>query len=205
LKRLEGVSALGGAALLLPVAVLAQPVERELGAHEHGRGVLNVAIEGKRVEIELEVPGMDIVGFEHPAKTQRQIAAVAQAKRKLESPGSVFTLSKAAACTLQSANASLAAGEDAAREGQHAGHSAQHHAAKGGADAAREGEHEHAEFHAHYALECAAPTSLTGIDFPFFRSFEGAQKLDVRVVTAAGQSSFEVTRSRPHVSLSGMM
>src|SRR5262249_38687966 len=47
----------------------AQSAHRELGPHEHGRGTLNIAIEGNRVSMELEVPGMDIAGFEHAAKT----------------------------------------------------------------------------------------------------------------------------------------
>ena len=43
--------------------------KREGHAHEHGHGKLNVAIEGKNVMMEMEVPGADIVGFEHEAKS----------------------------------------------------------------------------------------------------------------------------------------
>jgi Protein of unknown function (DUF2796) len=53
-------------------AIAAFPVtaeeRRELGAHEHGHSVLNIAIEGDRIEMELMSPGMDIVGFEHAPK-----------------------------------------------------------------------------------------------------------------------------------------
>jgi hypothetical protein len=57
--------------------------QRQLGAHEHGHGHLNIAIEAKSVAFELEVPGMDIVGFEHEPSTPEQRAAVAQAKATL--------------------------------------------------------------------------------------------------------------------------
>ena len=200
--RIALARAAAGAAFLFPVATHAQPVERELGAHEHGRGVFNMAVEGQRLEIELEVPGMDIVGFEHPATTARQKAAVAQAKRKLESPGSVFTLPKAAGCALKTATATLEAGEHHADEAEASHHGAE--PAKKGGDSGTQ-EHEHSEFHVRYALECTTPSGLTAVDFGYFGSFEGAQKLDVHVITAAGQSQFEVTRARPHLALSGMM
>ena len=40
--------------------------------------------------------------------------------------------------------------------------------------AAKEAKSEgHAEFHAQYALECAAPGNLTAIEFGYFRAFAG--------------------------------
>ena len=55
---------------------------RQLGAHVHGHGRLNIAIEGNTISMELEVPGMDIVGFEHEPSTPEQKAAVAQAQKR---------------------------------------------------------------------------------------------------------------------------
>ena len=58
--------------------------QRQAGAHEHGRGTLNIALEGTRLTMELEAPGADIVGFEHKAKTQKQTTAVEKAEAQLE-------------------------------------------------------------------------------------------------------------------------
>ena len=66
-------------------------------------------------------------------------------------------------------------------------------------------DHEHSEFHAQYTLECQSPVSITGIEFPFFRTFAGAEKLEVNVITAKGQNRFEVSRKRPSLSLAGMI
>ena len=69
------------AALLVAVLGIALPAwaaqaqHRELGPHQHGHGTLNIAIEGERVSMELDVPGADIVGFEHAASTADQKAA----------------------------------------------------------------------------------------------------------------------------------
>src|SRR6185369_1509759 len=62
--------------LLFIASAVASPAfaaeeHRELGVHEHGRGTLNIAIEGNKVTMELEAAGVDIVGFEHAAKTRR--------------------------------------------------------------------------------------------------------------------------------------
>src|SRR5262245_53491292 len=85
---------------------------RQLGAHEHGRGTLNMAIEGARISLELEAPGADIVGFEHVAKTARQKAAVAQAKKQLLAPQSLFKFPSAAGCVVADASADLEAGDE---------------------------------------------------------------------------------------------
>ena len=77
---------------LLTTAAFAEEEHRELGPHVHGHGTLNIAIEDKRVSMELEVPGMDIVGFEHAPSTDDQKAAVDKAKARLEKPLGVFSL-----------------------------------------------------------------------------------------------------------------
>ena len=88
---------------LLTTAARAEEEHRELGPHVHGHGTLNIAIEDKRVSMELEVPGMDIVGFEHAASTDDQKAAVEKAKARLEKPLGVFSLPAAAGCTVAEA------------------------------------------------------------------------------------------------------
>lgn len=176
-----------GAAATLPVVGKAH---RELGAHEHGRGTLNIAIEGNKVTMELEVPGADIVGFEHAPKTAREKAAVEKAKAQLAAPLTLFKLPAAADCRVTDAKVEMETGVEAG-------------AAKGGTKGAKEKDDGHSEFHGQYALECAAPAAITGIEFAFFRSFSGAEKLDVNLITPKGQSKFEVTRKKPSISLAG--
>ena len=160
---------------------------REMGAHQHGHGALNIAIEGPRVSIELRVPGDDIVGFEHAAKTKAQRAAVDKAKEQLAAPLALFSLPRAANCVVKDSNVKIAGGGEA----------------KGAKDKGTD--HDHSEFHADYTLECSAPQSLKSIEFPYFRIFKGAEELDVNIITPKGQSKFEVTRRKPRVDLSSLM
>jgi hypothetical protein len=172
--------------------------QRQLGAHEHGRGALNMAIEGARVSLELEAPGADIVGFEHVAKTARQKAAVAQAKKQLLAPQALFKFPGAAGCEVADARVDLEGGGEHEHEEAKAGS-----AAAKGPEAAQAGDH--SNFHAQYAFNCKDPASITVVEFGYFQAFAGAQKLEVNVITAKGQTTFEVTRAKPRIDLAGMM
>ncbi|WP_016772972.1 ZrgA family zinc uptake protein, partial [Pseudomonas sp. R62] len=55
-----------------------------LGAHEHGVGRLNAALDGQTLELELESPAMNLVGFEHAATSDADKAKVAAARAQLE-------------------------------------------------------------------------------------------------------------------------
>jgi hypothetical protein len=176
--------------------ILIQPASaqerRELGAHQHGHGTLNIAIEGTTVSIELEVPGSDIVGFEHTAKTKEQRAAVTKAKSQLGTPLSLFRFPAAAGCTVKQAKVKIEGGH-AGNDDKKADHKHDEHA------------HEHSEFHAEYALECSTIANLTSIEFPYFATFKGAEELDVNVITPKGQTKLEVKRDKPRLDLSGVM
>ena len=182
------VAALGALAAASGIAVAQH---RELGAHEHGRGALNIALEGVRVAMELEVPGVDIIGFEHPARTRQEMSAVEQGKKQLLAALALFALPPAAGCEVMDAKVALEEEEEEEET-----------AAEGALPRSNLG---HSQFLAQYALECASPAHLTGIDFWYFRAFVAAQKLDVTLITPRGQSTFTADRARPHIDLVGVM
>jgi hypothetical protein len=180
------------AAFAAALPAIAAEQHREAGAHEHGHGKLDVAIEGKRVSMALAVPGADIVGFEHEATTQEQKAKVEKAKKTLADALAVFALPAAAGCKLTEAKVEVGAEEEH-------GHKSEHGAKKDAGGKAEE-EH-HSEFHAEYALSCEAPEKLTGIEFKYFKLFPGAEELDVNVASDKGQTKYEVTREKPSLKL----
>ena len=61
--------------------------------------------------MELEVPGADIVGFEHAAKSRREKAAVEKAKTQLSAPLALFGLPASAACRVTQAEVEVETGE----------------------------------------------------------------------------------------------
>ena len=184
---------------LLTNAARAEDEHRELGPHVHGHGTLNIAIEDKRVSMELEVPGMDIVGFEHAPSTDDQKAAVEKATARLEKPLGVFSLPASAGCTVAEAKVSVEAEHHHDGDDDDADH-------KDGAKDDGHDEHAgHNQFHVNYALDCTNPNELKTINFDYFTLFAGAHDLAVNVVTAKGQSKYEVSRDKPTLDLTGIM
>lgn len=168
---------------------------RELGAHVHGTGTLDIALEDTDVAMELHAPGADIVGFEHAAETAEDRAVLAAAVTALEQPLTLFTLPEAAGCTVTGAEVTAEAeGGAPAAEQAHTDHDHDH-------DHDHDGAYEHMEFHARYALDCTAPDRLDHIGFAYFTRFPGAQKLRVQIVTATAATIAEVTRAAPELDL----
>jgi hypothetical protein len=199
--------------MLIATALLAAPAfaqeHRELGPHEHGHGTLDIAVEDTKVSLSLEVPGMDIVGFEHAAESADQKAAVEKGTATLSAPLTLFKIPASAGCKVTDAKVAIEA-EHEHEEGEEdhdAKESADH--AKDGHDAKGDHDHDehagHNQFHGTYALECAKPAEITSIAFDYFKSFAGAQELTVNVVTAKAQNKYEVTRDKPTLDLGGMM
>ena len=166
-------------ALAGAIALAAAASASERKAHQHGVGELNLAVEGKAVEIELAAPGADIVGFEHEARTDAQKRAVSKAAKALRDGAALFVFPAAANCVLHEAEVESPLLED--RHG-HKDHDHKH----GDGD-------EHAEFDAHYHFECAAPDRLTHIDTTYFKAFPNAQALSARVLTETGQRAQRLT------------
>ena len=175
---------------LLPLAAQAHEHSHDhdhahdsLGAHEHGVASLNVALDGKLLELQLESPAMNLVGFEHAAKSDADKAKVAAAKRELEQPLSLFALAsgdcKATEVELESP---LFGGE---------GHEHDHHAHEG----------EHSDVQAHYRFECANANELKQLDLgELFKRFPATEKIQVQLIGPSGQQGVELTPAQPRLS-----
>ena len=69
---MRGLIGAGVALAVASTGAIAEETRRELDAHQHGHGSLTIAIEGGQVQMALEVPGADIVGFEHAAEVSNE-------------------------------------------------------------------------------------------------------------------------------------
>jgi hypothetical protein len=169
---------------------------RQLDAHEHGVGTLNIAIEGTNVAMEFHAPGADIVGFEYAAESDTDLAAIDAAVAILGAPLELFVLPDAASCSVVDAQAELE-GED-----EHDDHAEDDHNDAGDEDHEDHADEAgHTEFHAEYILTCDSPDALTGITFAYFEAFPNAQEVEVQIITATGAQAFEVERDAPVLNL----
>ena len=174
---------------------------RELDAHEHGVGTLNIAIDGTAVAMAFEAPGADIVGFEYAAESGADLAAIDAAVSTLGAPLDLFVMSDAANCSLVDAQAALE-GEDG-----HDDHDEEDHneLAEEGSDDRGDDDHAdeagHTEFHAEYSLTCDKPDALTEIKFTYFDAFPNAKEVEVQIITTSDAQAFEVRRDAPVLDL----
>ena len=170
---------------------------RQLGPHQHGHGSLNLAVEGQTVQMALEVPGADIVGFEYEATTAEDQGKVQAAEEKLAQPLALFVLPRNAGCKVTSAKVVIA------RESE-TDHDAHEHEENAHAEADGH-EAEHSEFHAEYALTCSNVAAITTISFPYFDAFPNSEELAVTLITEKSQEAFEVNREHALIDIRGMM
>ncbi|MCP4935057.1 MAG: DUF2796 domain-containing protein [bacterium] len=172
--------------------ILAKEPHRQLDAHIHGHGELNMALEGNKLNMELHVPGKDIVGFEHEPNTKEQWAAIGKARSTLAHGLKLFILPKAAQCKQISSTVNYT--HDEGEDSKHDEHDKEHKETVEGK--------EHGEFKGNYVLKCAAPEKLTSIQFDFFAQFPGSKELVVTLITEKSQKQYEVERDQP--SLKGL-
>ncbi|MEM9267938.1 MAG: DUF2796 domain-containing protein [Pseudomonadota bacterium] len=220
------------AALLTSTPALAQDT-REMGAHEHGVGQVNIAFEGNQVALSLTAPGADIVGFEYEAKTDADKAAIDAALDTLRQPSALFVFPEAAGCTVVEASAELEMegehgddhdhdhGEEHAEHGHddhdhgeekhadHDGHDHDKHGDEAHAHDDHDHDHDHAashsEFHAEAMLTCETPDALDRVTFTYFETFSNALELEVQMITSSGARAFEVERELPTLNLQGLL
>lgn len=185
--------------LLICAAPAVAQQTRQLDAHEHGVGELQIAFDGNQIAMELHAPGADIVGFEYEAESAEDLAAIDAAITLLSRPQEIFVLPAAAGCAVTRASAELE-GEDHDEHGEEDHDEHDDHADEGHDDH-DEDEESHTEFHAEYLLTCSNPDAITGIEFAYFDRFEGARELEVQIVTSSGAMAFEIERDAPSLDL----
>ncbi|AZD04743.1 DUF2796 domain-containing protein [Pseudomonas chlororaphis] len=179
---------------LLPLAI-AHAAEKHdhdhehgsLDAHEHGVARLNAALDGQTLELELESPAMNLVGFEHAASTDADKAKVAAVRAQLEKPLALFSLPPAAGCVVAQQELESPLFGDKPED-----HDEDHDDAKSAGG--HEHHHEHSEIHAHYQFTCATPGALKNLDLGgVFKTFPATQKIQVQLISPSGQQGVEAT------------
>jgi hypothetical protein len=147
------------AALVASVAVATATRADEFtqhAAHEHGKATLDVAVDGGVVEIRLDSPAVNVLGFEHAPRTPAEKQAVDAAAALLGARSGPFAFPVAAKCGLVSA-------ELRAPDWRTPG--------------------EHADYEARWKFSCAAPAALAFVDATFVTSLQLGTQIDANVVT----------------------
>lgn len=159
----------------------------EQKAHLHGFAELTLALVGNSLEINLESPAANIVGFEHKATSKEQIQALENAKSALESAKQLFTFF-GSKCAPKHAHADMSAliQQD---EHHHDDHHEEGHHGEEKHEAHEEG---HSEIKAIYSFECQQGNKLDTVSVNLIQLFPSIEKLNVMWLTDNFQGSVEL-------------
>ncbi len=193
---IRSVSAL--AALLVAQGTAVNAVAEEFeqhGAHEHGHAELMVAQSGKSLTVALESPAMNLVGFEHKARTPEHKAAVQTMLTQLRQGYAMVALDKDALCLLDTVDIrqGLLAGDKGHDE--HKDHDDDEHKDHDGHE---HDEHEsagetHSDIDVTWQFTCMQPAQLKAVKLGLFKAFPLLDELDVQWTSPAGQGATELS------------
>lgn len=156
-------------------------------AHQHGIAALSVAVDGDRLELELDGPLDSLLGFERAPRDARETDAVRALAATLRS-GRTWRPTPAAQCRLESVRLASDA-LPAALLGEPE------------AASRRAPADDHADLLASYRWRCAAPAALKDLDVQLFAAFPRLRRLDVQIVGPRGQSAVVLQPGRSRVEL----
>lgn len=169
----------------LSLALASDHDHESLDKHEHGASSMNVALEGNKLEIALESPAMNILGFEHAANSAQDQTTLASARAALENPLALFALPAEAQCVVTEIEvvSSLFGSDD---------HDHAHADAKG---------ESHSDIDTEYELTCSKPEALDSLSLaPFFKAFPGTTKIAVQLIGPKGQQGAELSANSPSIN-----
>lgn len=153
------------------------PEHRELGAHVHGAASMNLVLENSLLNITMSIPGMDAVGFEHPAVSADEQAILQKALAHLQNPDALFLLSKNADCHLLNGMVETALLNKEAKPGVHA------------------------DVDISYQWQCKNPDDLKQVSVQLFAHLSHLQKIQANWISQSNQSAVELTKDNAVLEL----
>lgn len=161
------------------------------GAHEHGRAKIMLVADKQQLTLHFESPAMNIVGFEHKAKTKEQHKIIQDAMNTLVKPEALFVIS-GGQCEFSNADidnpfSSGSEHEDLEKHDEHDEHD------EHGAHAE---ESEHREFLVEYSAKCQASDKIEQIDVKLLNAFSGIEVLDIQYIHANKQGADSLNASQ---------
>jgi len=174
--------------LTIAFFMLAQPINAEehidsMEAHMHGLSELTIAMENQALEIQLTSPAMNLIGFEHEAHTQKEIAAVKDVEAQLNNYKTHFAFSGANCSHIETSIdvTSLIDNNNHTHPTEHEDHAEKDR---------------HSEIIANYQLVCENKPSLLSITVDLFDAFPGIHEIQVMWVIQEQQGAITLTANK---------
>ena len=155
--------------------ILAQAA-RQKDSHEHGAAKLMMVMEGKKLQVEFEVPSESLIGFEHFPKSQSNRKNFNESIKILSDPSKLFSMPIKAECLLVGMNVSQSLFSN---EEEH------------GHDESEKSEI-HSEFESNYYWNCQHLDEIDSIGTQLMSFFPRIEEIRVNWISNYGQGSLEL-------------
>ena len=171
--------------------ILAQ-VARQKDPHEHGAAKLMMVMEGKKLQVEFEVPSESLIGFENFPKSQSNRKNFNEAIKILSVPSKLFSIPIKAECLLVGMNVSQSLFSN---EEEHGHEDEEEH---GHEDEEEHGHDEsekseiHSEFKSKYSWNCQHLDEIDSIGTQLMTFFPRIEEIRVNWISNNGQGSLEL-------------
>lgn len=159
-------------------------------AHVHGVGKLDIALDGPTLSLHLDSPLVNLIGFEHAARSAREQQSARDMTATLRQAADVFVMTQSAECKAvevklrsDALDPPLLGNVVSARQAEAAHHDG------------------HADLDADFTFRCAHPERLATIDVRLFEQFKGFTRIDVQLVTARQQRAATLTPGSASVNV----
>lgn len=167
-----------GCVQLFPVLVFAaERIEHE--SHVHGLVDMTVVIDQNKLNISLDSPAMNMVGFEHKAETESDINKVHEVETTLKTTSKLFAI-RGADCEGEAAVVDIS-GLIGSDDHDH--------------------EHHHADLEAQYQFSCDSTDNLTGIDVLLLKEFPAIERINVEWISNDKAGAAQLTQDNSSIPL----
>lgn len=167
--------------LFLSANLLSADTHHTHSAHVHGEAELYIIYEHSKLFIEFTSPAINLIGFEHSPKNEKQQYKLTHAKQILTEGIHLFEIVPPN-CRLESASVSAPYLEKAPYS--------EHHHPEG----------EHPDFHASYTFNCQINTKLTAIHTALMAKFPDIERIKVLWIIQNQQGSTLLTADHAKIT-----
>ena len=140
-------------------------------SHQHGKGVLEIAIEGKTLSGVLEMPLEALLGFEHAPKSNKEKSAQSKLETRLGTIEAWFEINSEAQCIPKSSQTKLD----------------------------RDAKTKHSDLLYTFSYSCSNPSALKEIRLLFFIEYPSVKEVKVEVASPKGQRLIMASPKSPIV------
>lgn len=141
--------------------------------HVHGIATLQIAVDGKLLQLHLKSPLDSLLGFEHMPRTSQQKSAVKAMEEQLKRAEKLFYPSPKAGCSLKSVSLESPVLKPAKSQDQDA--------------------HGHTDLDGDFVFACTRPQALRELEVQLFDAFPGLRQLKAEAATPRGQKAATLT------------